>query len=225
MANPATEALTTFRTQQDNPFLRLPVELRIAIYGFALDHIVEDIVAQAQCHNRHVWRATKIRPLCFLFTGALALCHTSYGLRVESISVMKSRAQAKREMLKIAAHQPRTQVEDTEISWARYAAFNQSDRLLKTCGTLVFDQNALAVWCSRIPWSELNRAQKRCVAIECYKGLSREEQADFDELTAGSKEVDFWPALVDVFDVRVERGGMEDFKGVAGFRAGFGAAS
>ena len=89
------------QAQQDSPFMKLPTELRLRIYKFTFDDIVDDIAADtAQQQHVRVYKGPgelwspptyKEHPAFF---GVLGLLHTSRELRGESLDALLAHAKA-----------------------------------------------------------------------------------------------------------------------------------
>lgn len=84
--------------EKDSPLLRLPSELRLAIYDFALQDTLDDTIAQDKASSR-LDRTSEDNPEPLPFIGALAILHTSRALRTEGADTMRSLAEAKRDKL------------------------------------------------------------------------------------------------------------------------------
>ena len=91
--------LTAANTAPERPqdyclIMKLPTELRIMIYTFSLQHILDAIYDEATDH-RELWRPVKKShddPNAVPFyTGALALTHTNRTIRAESLDTLASR--------------------------------------------------------------------------------------------------------------------------------------
>lgn len=133
--------------EQDSPFLRLPSELRLTIYDFALQDILDDMTAQDKASSRQ-GRTYKDHPKPLPFIGVLAILHTSRALRTEGADTMRLLAEAEYEQLsqdEIRTHaelhnllEPTSNetcdliLETTARCDATRAAVDDSDRLLKT---------------------------------------------------------------------------------------------
>lgn len=71
--------------------MKLPTELRIRIYSFALQHILDALYDEASNHDQN-WRPL-IKPCddpnsVLFYTGALALTHTNRAIRAESLDTL-----------------------------------------------------------------------------------------------------------------------------------------
>lgn len=78
--------------QQDCPFMKLPTELRIRIYAFALQHIMDKITTDKE-QPRPLFPLRKPEPYKIkpFYSGTFALSHTSRTLRAESLDTLASR--------------------------------------------------------------------------------------------------------------------------------------
>lgn len=110
MATNATIAVSTTTTdplEVSSFFTKLPIELRFAIYRFALDNEIDDITdyrkmtARDSSHGQNASRAVvytnksahpALRPNS---RGALALLHTNRGIRAESVLEMPALVKVK----------------------------------------------------------------------------------------------------------------------------------
>lgn len=86
----ATSATNPEDPQQQSPFMKLPPELRLAIYTFALQNIVNEIKAIPL----HTFTIPGHSPNHPPMLGALALLHTSRNIRRESSECMRRLAHA-----------------------------------------------------------------------------------------------------------------------------------
>jgi hypothetical protein len=83
------------RAQQNSPFMKLPTELRLRIYKFALDDVVDDIESdvanQKEAHQEaDVFTEWSLfsRADYPTFVGVLGFLHTNRSLRRESVDVL-----------------------------------------------------------------------------------------------------------------------------------------
>jgi hypothetical protein len=96
---PTTAADMPNRAQQNSPFMKLPTELRLRIYEFALDDIVDDIESDV-AHRKQVeeqmiipWPSPS-KAEHQIFVGVLSLLHTSRDLRRECLDAVLAPAEA-----------------------------------------------------------------------------------------------------------------------------------
>lgn len=83
-----TLTTTPEHPQQDNPLLKLPTELRIKIYAFALQHTLQELATDQDPSTTRTWQPKdyKITPF---YCGTFALPHTSQVLRAESLDTLE----------------------------------------------------------------------------------------------------------------------------------------
>jgi len=96
-----TAAITTPpQPQQDCPLMKLPTELRIRIYDFALQHLFDAIYDKASTDEKQLNPVN--RSHCdqgSFYSGALAFIHTNRILRHESLDTLASLTHAHMEYL------------------------------------------------------------------------------------------------------------------------------
>jgi hypothetical protein len=92
----ATSATSPEDPQQQSPFMKLPPELRLAIYTFAFQNTVNEIKAIPL----HTFTIPGHSPNHPPMLGALALLHTSRNIRRESSESMKYLASAQRQQIR-----------------------------------------------------------------------------------------------------------------------------
>lgn len=77
--------------QDHCPHMKMPTELRIRIYNFALQHILDAVYDEASHRDQH-WRPLMKPPgdsnRVPFYTGALALAQTSRAIRAESLDTL-----------------------------------------------------------------------------------------------------------------------------------------
>lgn len=88
-------------SQQNCPIMRLPVELRLRIYNFAFEDIIDEIVADAANKKRMYQEADEMWPSLSvskadhpIFVGVLSLLHVSRELRRESLDALRTPTRA-----------------------------------------------------------------------------------------------------------------------------------
>jgi hypothetical protein len=79
--------------QQDCPLMKLPTELRIRIYKFATEHLMDTLYAQSTTRS-----GTTLQDHAF-YSAVLALPHTSRTLRAESLDTLEHLVLARLEQL------------------------------------------------------------------------------------------------------------------------------
>jgi hypothetical protein len=90
-----TDNTDSERVNQQSPLLNLPAEIRLLIYAFALQHMVEDM--KATTRQAVVFSVnTNTKPKRAAMKGALALLHTSSLLRSESSDTLRPLARLER---------------------------------------------------------------------------------------------------------------------------------
>lgn len=76
------------RLQDPCPMMKLPTEMRVRIYGYALQHILDAIYDEAPSHEKP-WRPVKTSHTGKSFyIGAIALTHTNRTIRAESLDIL-----------------------------------------------------------------------------------------------------------------------------------------
>jgi hypothetical protein len=109
--------------QQNSPFMKLPTELRLRIYEFALDDIVDDIVTEAANKNREyqetdtLWSSFPISKVDNpIFVGMLGFLHASRELRRESLDALLAPTRALKNIYsdqhKVTSEAMRTSIRD-----------------------------------------------------------------------------------------------------------------
>ena len=122
MANNTTISVTANMAddpQQNCPIMKLPVELRLRIYNFAFEDIVDEISADAANKKRMYQEADEMWPSLSIskadhpiFVGVLSLLHVSRELRRESLDALRTPTRA---FKKICAVQSKTAREARRI--------------------------------------------------------------------------------------------------------------
>lgn len=166
------------------------------IYHLAVEDILDAMAAQYKLDKHINFARRSISGLSQPYLGALALVHTSYGLRTESLRVMTSYVEAKQHKLASA------------------------DRMLLRTMSVVEDLNAfilhviflrfvtgrILVRPRSLSWSKCNRKEKLALVKKCYLEAPRASQLALDEeiceLVDITEYEDRWEALVDVLDER-----------------------
>lgn len=197
------------RPPQNSPLLRLPTELRLAIYNFSLQHIFNETVARAKLASEHDPPPTR-KPQPFLpsFLGALALPHTSHTLRDESVDFLSAHMLPEVKTMMAAADNfnatitSESPTEDVVEGIALHRAATDADHLLDVLTVFHYSQVCLRRPSSHFPWSLLGYEQKRLVALGWLMGLPLCEQRAMHEVLDG--EGDKCGLLVRAIDARVE---------------------
>ena len=93
-----TPTTTPLQHQQDCPLLKLPAELRIKIYAFALQHTLHKLATDQDPPTTLTYQPSdyKITPF---YSGAFALPHTSQVLRAESLDTLENLVLARLDQL------------------------------------------------------------------------------------------------------------------------------
>jgi len=158
MANKITSTAAEMadQSQQNCPLMKLPVELRLKIYKYAFEDIVDGIVADAANQKRMYQEADERWPSHsnpktdhLIFVGVLSLLHVSRELRRECLDALKKPTRA---FKKISSNQAKT---------ARGA---RRIPVLDEHGNLPFSQNFLRT--RRLAHLEYSEAAHRLERIE-----------------------------------------------------------
>ena len=91
MDDPNAMAIAPQQSQQGCPLMNLPTELRIIIYNFALQHILDAIDDEVPANRRlsqPLHKPRGHRGGVLFYSGALALTHTSRTVRAESLDAL-----------------------------------------------------------------------------------------------------------------------------------------
>lgn len=97
MANdtPTTAADMPDQAQQNSPLMKLPTELRLRIYKFAFEDIIDDIVTDAASRKREyqeaetLWLSLSIQKADHpIFVGVLSFLHANRELRRECLDAL-----------------------------------------------------------------------------------------------------------------------------------------
>jgi len=211
--------------------LRLPSELRLAIYDFALQDTLDDTIAQDEASSR-LDRTSENNPEPLPFIGALAILHTSRALRTEGADTMRSLAEAKRDKLNNALMATYDNMRtlpsrgtSEEISKSRAcrdaaraatraagAAADDSERLVQTIHKVAHAEilSRLSRLGIELPWSGMSLREKRYKIGKWCMTLTRADRASlFDDCDLEDHEgCKKW--LVQVVDSGVEMRSKED---------------
>lgn len=101
----STAAEMTDQSQQNSPLIKLPVELRLRIYKFAFEDLVDDIVADAATKKQSYQEADALWPVDSIgeadhpiFIGVLGCLQVSRELRRECLDALPAPTRAFREV-------------------------------------------------------------------------------------------------------------------------------
>lgn len=101
--NTSTVAETVDQSQQNCPLMKLPAELRLEIYKFAFEYIVDDILADASSKKRTYQEADEMWPAVSvgkadhpIFVSVLSLLHVSRELCRECLDALSALSTALR---------------------------------------------------------------------------------------------------------------------------------
>lgn len=210
--------------EHDSSFLRLPSELRLAIYDFALQDTLDDTIAQDKASSR-LDRTSEDNPEPLPFIGALAILHTSRALRTEGVETMRSLAEAKRDKLddalvtayaKMRTFPVRGTSEEISETRARRdaahaatraaeAAVDGSERLVQTIHKVAHAEvlSRLSRLGVEFPWSEMSDRGKHYEIAKWCMTLTRADRASlFDGNIEDHEACKKW--LVQIVDSGVE---------------------
>lgn len=188
------------RSQQDSHLLNLPSELRIMIYGVALQDVLVYKAAERK-YEGDPTIALALHHRSLPFMGALALLHTCRELRNEGLDAFKPLARA------ILEERSKISATTTAIARAKmpsctdpitsqffaeaflaYGAFFQASRLFETFVKLAHHQIFLRGSHAGTTWPKLQIDQQLAVVKNYYSGLPRDEQVDLKKITSGSSK-------------------------------------
>jgi len=179
---PTTAADIPDQAQQNSPFMRLPIELRLRIYEFAFEDVVNEIESDVankkmKCQKAEtMWLpfSKKDHPV---FVGVLSFLHVSRELRRESLDALLAPTKAFRDTCsykhKVSSEARRLPVHNESGNLRHFKQFLSSYRLRR----LNYDEALYRLqrmeWvCDAIAlvaWETMTFSQRRLVRSEYYR--------------------------------------------------------